>query len=107
MPITVKRIVLWRSEVENTPGEACARARTARKAGRTQGGHGYRHPSQREGGNRSLSIAGKKTYGGRGQPVSAPRNSHLWWRGQQAGIWYAIAQRLGAGGVNLRSSWRR
>src|SRR5260370_40003261 len=55
MPVTVKKIVLWRTEVENKPGTLASTMGPPAKAGAdVKGGMGYRHPTA--GGKAAIEI---------------------------------------------------
>jgi len=105
MPITVKKIVLWRTEVDNTPGTLARALEPPAKAGADlKVVMGYRHSAAK---GKSVieifPIAGRKltAAAGTGGFGAAPIPTLLVEGDNRAGFGHAIAQGLGAGGVNM------
>jgi len=105
MPITVKKIILWRSEVDNKPGTLASTIEPPAKAGADlKIMMGYRHPTAK--GRAAIEvfpIAGKKLVAAAGAAgLSAAAIPTLLVEGDnKPGLGYTIAQIIGAGGINI------
>jgi hypothetical protein len=105
MPATVKKIVLWRTEVDNKPGALAATIEPPAKAGADlQIVMGYRHPGPE--GKATIEvypIAGKKLMAAaQAAGLSAAAIPALLVEGDnKPGLGYAIAQTVAGAGVNF------
>jgi len=105
MPITVKKIALWRTEVDNKPGALARSLEPAAKAGADlKVMMGYRHPNAP--GKAAIEvfpITGKKlaTAAGAAGLNAAPIPTLLVEGDDQPGLGYSIAQALGAAEINI------
>ncbi|MBS1857696.1 MAG: hypothetical protein JST11_20170 [Acidobacteria bacterium] len=101
----MKSIVLWRAEVENQPGVLAATMEASAKAGADfQLVMGYRHAAAK--GKAVIEVypvAGRKLTAAAGTAglAAAPIPALLVEGDNRPGLGYAIAQALGAGGINL------
>lgn len=105
MPITVKKIVLWRSEVDNKPGALASTIEAPAKAGADfKVIMGYRHPvAEGKAAIEVFPIAGKKlvaTAGAAGLGA-ATIPTLLVEGGNKPGLGYAIARMVAASGINI------
>jgi len=105
MAVTVKKIVLWRTEVENKPGALAAAIEPPAKAGANfRVVMGYRH-SAGEGKAviEVFPVIGKKVAGAAGAAgLSAAAIPTLLVEGDdRAGLGHAIANALAAAGINI------
>jgi hypothetical protein len=104
MPITVKKVVLWRAEVENKPGALASALQPPARAGvDLKGIMGYRHPSAKGAVIEVFPITGKKAAAAAGtaglSPASIPT---LMVEGDNSpGLGYTIAQAVADGGINI------
>ena len=104
MPITVKKIVLWRSEVDNKPGALASTMEPLAKAGADlKIVMGYRHPSAGGAVIEVFPITGKKATAAAGtvglSPAAIPT---LLVEGDNApGLGHTIAQAVADGGINI------
>ena len=105
MPLTVKRIVLWRTEVDNKPGTlACTLEPLAKAGADLRLGMGYRHPgSVGKAAIEIYPIAGKKlTAAAKAAGLSASAIPALLVEGaNKPGLGHAIANAVAGAGVNL------
>jgi hypothetical protein len=105
MPVTVKKIVLWRTEVENKPGTLASTMGPPAKAGAdVKVVMGYRHPTA--GGKATIEIfpiTGKKlTAAAVAAGLSAVAIPTLLVEGDnKPGLGYAIAEKVAAAGINI------
>jgi len=105
MPATVKKIVLWRTEVDNKPGALANTIEPPAKAGADlQIVMGYRHAGPE--GKATIEvypIAGKKLMAAaQGAGLAAAAIPALLVEGDnKPGLGYAIAQAVAAAGVNF------
>lgn len=105
MPLTVKRIVLWRTEVDNKPGTlACVLEPLAQAGADLRLGMGYRHPSSE--GKAAIEIypiAGKKLIAAaRAAGLSPSTIPALLVEGaNKPGLGHALACAVAGAGVNL------
>jgi hypothetical protein len=105
MPLTVKRIVLWRAEVDNKPGTlACTLEPLAKAGADLRLGMGYRQPSSE--GKAAIEIypiAGRKLSAA-AQAAGLGRSAIpalLVEGANQPGLGHAVASAVAAAGVNL------
>jgi hypothetical protein len=105
MPVTVKKIVLWRTEVENKPGTLASTMGPPAKAGAdVKVVMGYRHPTVGEKAAIEIfPITGKKlTAAAVAAGLSAAAIPTLLVEGDnKPGLGYAIAEKVGAAGINI------
>jgi len=105
MPVTVKKIILWRSEVDNTPGTLASSIEPLAKAGADlKVIMGYRHPTAK--GKAAIEvfpITGKKLAAAAGAVgLGAVTIPTLLVEGDnKPGLGYSIAQMIAAGGINI------
>jgi len=105
MPVTVKKIVLWRTEVENQPGALASAIEPPAQAGADlKVIMGYRHPTAK--GKAAIEvfpITGKKVIKAAGTAgLSAAAIPALLVEGtNQPGFGHQIAQAMAAAGINL------
>ncbi|HLN26999.1 MAG TPA: hypothetical protein VK395_04605 [Gemmataceae bacterium] len=105
MPITVKKIILWRSEVDNKPGALASTIEPPAKAGADlKVIMGYRHPTAK--GKAAIEvfpITGKKLAAAAGTAgLGAAAIPTLLVEGDnKPGLGYTIAQAIGAAGINI------
>jgi hypothetical protein len=105
MPITVKKIILWRSEVDNKPGALASTIEPAAKAGADlKVIMGYRHPAAE--GRAAIEvfpITGKKlAAAARAAGLGPATIATLLVEGDnKPGCGYAIAKMIAAGGINI------
>ena len=105
MPITVRKIILWRIEVDNKPGALASTIEAPAKAGADlKVVMGYRHPSA--GGKAAIEvfpIAGKKQATAAGTAgLSAATIPTLLVEGDnKPGLGHRIAQAIAAAGINI------
>lgn len=105
MPVTVKKIVLWRTEVDNKPGALASTIEAPAKAGADlKIIMGYRHPAAA---GRAVievfPIVGKKGVTAAGAAgLSAAAIPTLLVEGEnKPGLGHSIAQALAAAGINI------
>jgi len=105
MPLTVKRIVLWRTEVDNKPGTlACTLEPLAKAGADLRLGMGYRHAgSEGKAAIEIYPVAGKKLIAAaRAAGLSASTIPALLVEGaNNPGLGHAIANAAAGAGVNL------
>ena len=105
MPITVKKIVLWRSEVDNKPGALASTIEPPAKAGADlKVIMGYRHPTvEGKAAIEVFPIMGKKLVAAAGAAGLGPANipTLLVEGDNKPGLGYTIAQMIAAGGINI------
>ncbi len=105
MPITVKQIILWRTEVDNKPGALARTMEPPAKAGADLTViMGYRHPaSEGKAVIEVFPIKGKKLAAAAGiAGLGAASIPTLLVEGDnKPGLGYAVAQTIGAGGINI------
>lgn len=105
MPVTVKKIVLWRKEVTNKPGELAGAIEPLAKAGADlQVVMGYRQPGTRDiAAIEICPISGRKLVAAAtGAGLSASSISALLVEGDnRPGLGFAISQALAAAGINI------
>jgi hypothetical protein len=105
MPVTVKRIVLWRTEVENKPGALATVTEPLARAGADlRVVMGYRHPTaQNSAAIEVYPIAGKKlAAAASGAGLEASSIPTLLVEGDnKPGLGHAIAQGLAGAGINI------
>jgi len=105
MPVNVKKIVLWRTEVDNKPGALASTIEPSAKAGADfQVVMGYRHPSAP--GRAAIEVfpvKGKRLANAAGAAgLSAASIPALLVEGDnKPGLGYQIAQGLAASGINI------
>ena len=105
MPVTVKKIILWRTEIDNKPGALANTIEPPAKAGADlQIVMGYRHPGPE--GKATIEvypIAGKKlTAAAQAAGLSpAPIPALLLEGDNKPGLGYAIAQAVASAGINI------
>jgi hypothetical protein len=105
MPVTVKKIILWRSEVDNKPGALASTIEPPAKAGADlKVIMGYRHPTAE--GKATIEvfpITGKKlaTAAGATGLGAATIPTVLVEGDNKPGLGYAVAQMIGASGINI------
>lgn len=105
MPVTVKKVVLWRTEVDNKPGALAAAMEPPVRAGADfKVMMGYRHPTAE--GKATIEvfpIAGKKLANAAGAAglTPAPIPALLVEGDNKAGFGYRVAQALAAAGINI------
>ncbi len=105
MPATVKKIVLWRTEIDNKPGALASAIEPAAKAGADlQIVMGYRHPGQE--GKATIEvypIVGKRLVAAaQAAGLSpAPIPALLIEGDNKPGVGYAIAQAVTDAGINF------
>lgn len=104
MPVTVKKIILWRTEVDNKPGALASTLEPPAKAGADlKIIMGYRHPAAE--GKATIEvfpIAGKKSVTGAGAAGlnAAPIPTLLVEGDNKPGLGHSIAQAIAAAGIN-------
>jgi hypothetical protein len=105
MPVTVKRIVLWRTEVENKPGALAAVTEPLARAGADlRVVMGYRHPTaQNSAAIEVYPITGRKlTTAASGSGLAASTIPTLLVEGDnKAGLSHAVSQGLADAGINI------
>ena len=105
MPITVKKIVLWRTEVDNKPGALASTIEPPAKAGADlRIIMGYRHPTaEGKAAIEVFPITGKKLVAAAGAAgLSAAAIPTLLAEGDnKPGLGHAIAQTIAAAGINI------
>jgi hypothetical protein len=105
MPLTVKKIVLWRTEVDNKPGTlACTLEPLAKAGADLRLGMGYRQPgSEGKAAIEIYPVAGKKQIAAaQAGGLSASTIPALLVEGaNQSGLGYAVASAVAQAGVNL------
>lgn len=105
MPITVKQIVLWRTEVDNKPGALASTMEPPAKAGADLTViMGYKHPtSEGKAVIEVFPISGKKLAAAAGAAgLAAASIPTLLVEGDnKPGLGYAVAQAIGAAGINI------
>jgi hypothetical protein len=105
MPITVKQITLWRSEVDNKPGALALTIEPPAKAGTDlKVVMGYRHPSaEGKAVIEVFPIAGKKLMSAAETAgLRAAQIPTLLVEGDnKPGLAHAVAQTIGAAGINI------
>ena len=105
MPVTVKKIILWRSEVDNKPGALASTIEPPAKAGADlKVIMGYRHPTaEGKAAIEVFPITGKKLVAAAGAAgLSAATIPTLLVEGDnKPGLGYAIAQAVAGAGVNF------
>jgi len=105
MPITVKKIVLWRTEVDNKPGALASTIEPPAKAGADlRIIMGYRHPTaEGKAAIEVFPITGKKLVAAAGAAgLSAAAIPTLLVEGDnKPGLGHAIAQTIAAAGINI------
>jgi len=104
MAITVKRITLWRAEVENKPGTLAGTIEPPARAGADlKVVMGYRHGSEGRAAIEVYPIAGKKLIAAaQTAGLSASAIPTLLIEGDdKPGLGHAIAQAVAGGGINL------
>jgi hypothetical protein len=105
MPVTVRKITLWRSEVDNKPGALASTIEPPTKAGADlKVIMGYRHPTA-EGkatievfpitGNKVAAVAGAAGLAAAAIPTLLVEGDN------KPGLGYAIAQMIAGGGINV------
>jgi len=105
MPVTVKKIVLWRTEVNNQPGALAAALEPPAQAGADlKVIMGYRHPTAA--GKAAIEVfpvASKKVATAAGAAgLSAAAIPTLLVEGEnQPGLGHTVAQAVAAAGINL------
>lgn len=105
MSIVVKKIALWRSEVDNQPGALASTIEPTAKAGADlKVIMGYKHPNaEGKAVIEVFPIAGKKLVAAAGMAgLGAASIPTLLVEGDnKPGLGHAIAQMMGAGGINI------
>ena len=105
MPITVKKIVLWRTEVDNNPGALASTIEPPAKAGADlRIIMGYRHPTaEGKAAIEVFPITGRKLVAAAGAAgLSAAAIPTLLVEGDnKPGLGHAIAQTIAAAGINI------
>ena len=104
MPITVKRITLWRAEVDNKPGTLASAIEPPAKAGADlKVVMGYRHGSEGKAAIEVYPITGRKlAAAAQSGGLSASAIPTLLVEGDdKPGLGYAIAQAVAGAGVNF------
>ncbi len=105
MPLTVKKITLWRSEVDNKPGALAGIIEPPAKAGADfKVIMGYRHPTaEGKAAIEVFPITGKKLAAAAGAAgLGAATIPTLLVEGDdKPGLGYAIAQTMAASGINI------
>jgi energy-converting hydrogenase Eha subunit B len=105
MPITVKQIILWRTEVDNKPGALASTMEPPATAGADLTViMGYKHPTaERKAVVEVFPIIGKKlTAAAESAGLGAASIPTLLVEGDnKAGLGYAVAQAIGAAGINI------
>jgi len=105
MPITVKKIVLWRTEVDNKPGALASTIEPPAKAGADlRIIMGYRHPTaEGKAAIEVFPITGRKLVAAAGAAgLSAAAIPTLLVEGDnKPGLGHAIAQTIAAAGINI------
>ncbi len=104
MPVTVKKIVLWRTEVENKPGTLASTMGPPAKAGADfKVVMGYRHPTAGVKATIEIfPITGKKLTAAVAAGLSAATIPTLLVEGDnKPGLGYAIAEQVAAAGINI------
>ena len=105
MPITVKKIILWRSEVDNKPGALASTIEPPSKAGADfKVIMGYRHPAaEGKAAIEVFPITGKKLVaaGGAAGLGAATIPTLLVEGDNKPGLGHAIARMIAAGGINI------
>lgn len=105
MPITVKKITLWRAEVDNKPGALASTLEPPAKAGADlKVVMGYRHPTaEGKAAIEVFPISGKKAAAAAGvaglSPAAIP--TLLVEGDNKPGLGYTIAQMIAAAGIDL------
>ena len=105
MPMTVKKIILWRTEVDNEPGALASTIAPPAKAGADlRVVMGYRHPNTE--GRAAIEvfpIAGKKLVAAAGAAgLTASAIPTLLVEGDnKPGLGHKIAQAIAAAGINI------
>jgi hypothetical protein len=105
MAVTVKKAVLWRTEIDNRPGMLASTLEPLSEAGADlQDCHGLLLPSWKGYGRyRATSGFGQKVHGGgkesRSCPVTDIRPAGA--GGQSAGTGHTLAKAIGDAGINL------
>lgn len=105
MPVTVKKIILWRSEVDNKPGTLASTIEPPARAGADlKVIMGYRHPTaEGKAAIEVFPITGKKLAAAAGAAgLGAATIPTLLVEGDnKPGLGYTIAQMIVEGGINL------
>ncbi len=105
MAVTVKKIILWRAEVDNRPGALATTLAPVAQAGvDLQVLMGYRHPgAESKAAIEVFPISGKKAAkaGSAAGLVAAEIPALLVEGDNKPGLGYRIAQVIGAAGVNM------
>jgi len=104
MPVTVKKIILWRSGVDNKPGALAGTIEPLAKAGADlKVIMGYRHPAEGKAAIEVFPITGKKLVAAaRAAGLGAATIPTLLVEGDnKPGLGYTIAQMIAAGGINI------
>jgi hypothetical protein len=105
MPVTVKKIVLWSTEVDNQPGALAAAIEPPARAGADfQVVMGYRHPTAKDKATIEVfPIAGKKLAAAAAAAgLAASSIPALLVEGDnRAGLGHAIAQAIALAGINI------
>lgn len=105
MPITVKKITLWRSEVDNQPGALASTIEPPAKAGADlKVIMGYRHPTaEGKAAIEVFPITGKKLAAAAGAAgLGAATIPTLLVEGDnKPGLGYAVARTIAGGGINI------
>ena len=105
MGFTVKKITLWRSEVDNKPGALAGTLEAPAEAGANfKVIMGYRHPNaKRKMAIEVFPVAGRKLMAAAGAAgLGAASIPTLLVEGDdKPGLGYAVAQAVGAGGINI------
>jgi len=105
MPVTVKKIILWRTEVDNKPGALAGAIEPPAKAGADlRVIMGYRHPTvQGKAAIEVFPITGRKLAAAAGAAgLGAAAIPTLIVEGDNRPGWgYTITQAMGAAGINL------
>ncbi|MBZ5728326.1 MAG: hypothetical protein LAP87_25505 [Acidobacteriia bacterium] len=105
MPLTVKKIVLWRSEVDNKPGALASTIEPPAKAGADlKVIMGYRHPTaEGKAAIEVFPIVGKKLIAAAGTAglAGAPIPTLLVEGDNKPALGHAVAQTIAAGGINI------
>jgi hypothetical protein len=105
MPVTVKKIVLWRTEVDNQPGTLAKAIEPPAKAGADfRVIMGYRHPTAK--GKAAIEvfpIAGKKVAAAAGAAglSAAPIPTLLVEGGNKPGFAHRLAEAMAGSGINI------
>ena len=105
MPITVKQIILWRTEVDDKPGALASTIEPpAKVGGDLKVIMGYKHPTGKgKAAVEVFPIVGKKlTAAAVAAGLGAASIPTLLVEGDnKPGLGYAVAQKIGAAGVNI------